>query len=84
MRARDRLRATWSKRERDVMIHFPLGENTSADCNWLSMVLNRDFAKELERRGYDVTTLRFSIAPRKGNTRFASQRGADGIETPQG
>lgn len=29
---------------------------------------------ELDKRGYDLTTIRFSIEPKRGNQRFASQR----------
>ena len=76
MRATDKLRAWWSKRERDVMLYHPLGFQTKCDAGWLSGVLNKDFTDELDRRGYDVTTLRFSVEPKKGDPRFASQRRA--------
>lgn len=74
MRQGDKLRATWSKRERDVMLHFPLGSSTQSDGHWLSGILNTKFTDELERRGYDVTTLKFSIEPQQGNAKFASER----------
>jgi hypothetical protein len=51
----------WSKRERDVTISYP----RSCDGHLMAGVLsghNRDdLMKELDRRGYDLTTLRFSI-----------------------
>lgn len=53
----DPLRATWSKRERDVIIHYP----RKCDGHWLSGVFDKAFTDELEKRGYDVTTLRFSV-----------------------
>jgi hypothetical protein len=62
MSKREKLRATWSKRERDVMVHYP----RSCDGHWLSSVLNLAFTDELDRRGYDVTTLRFSVARKDG------------------
>lgn len=55
------LRAYWSKRERDLMLDFPLGQCTSGDGHWLSGVFNNDVLAELTRRGYDVKTLRFSV-----------------------
>jgi hypothetical protein len=51
------LKANWSKRERDVMIHYP----RSPDGHWLAGVFDKSFVDELDRRGYDVTTLRFSV-----------------------
>ena len=76
MKLYDKLRAYWSKRERDIMLFHPLGVSTSSDAHWLSGIFNKQFTDELERRGYDVTTMKFSIEPQKGNTRFASQREA--------
>jgi hypothetical protein len=74
MRAEDKLRATWSKRENDVMLHYPLGQSTASDGHWLSGVFSKEFTEELQRRGYDVSTLRFSVEPMQGCERFASQR----------
>lgn len=74
MKAEDKLRATWSKREHDVMLHYPLGRSTTSDGHWLSGIFGREFTQELERRGYDVSTMKFSVEPQKGNERFASQR----------
>lgn len=76
MRAEDKLRAYWSKRERDVMFHWPGGSGTKCDAHWLYGVFNDEFVKELEKRGYDPSTLRFSVEPQKGNERFTSQRSA--------
>lgn len=74
MKPTDKLRAWWSKRERDVMLYHPLGFETKRDANFLSGVFGKEFTKELDERGYDLATLRFSIAPKPGNERFASQR----------
>lgn len=74
MDAIDKLRATWSKRETDVMLHFPNGQGTKCDAHWLSGVFNKEFIDELFRRGYDPTTMRFSVEPQKGNQRFVSQQ----------
>lgn len=76
MDARDKLRATWSKRENDLMLHFPQGSQTKCDGGYLSDALT-PVLDELKRRGYDPKTVRFSIEPMAGNVRFASQREED-------
>ena len=58
----DKLRATWSKREQDVMIHFP----RKCDGHYLSGVFDKRFIQEMQQRGYDLTTLRFSIEQQSG------------------
>jgi hypothetical protein len=61
------LTAKWSKRERDVMIVYPRRCDGAflqgilchvTDAGWTQS----SFLKELDARGYDVTTLRFSIS----------------------
>ena len=74
MKAQDKLRAYWSKRERDLMLFHPLGMQTVCDAHYLSGVFDKEFLEELRRRGYDPRTLKFSIEPLAGNDRFASQR----------
>ena len=73
LRPKDKLRVTWSKREDDLMFHYPLGVQTKCDGGYMSGVF-ASLASELEKRGYDTTTIRFSIEPMAGNRRFASQR----------
>lgn len=73
VRAVDKLRVRWCRRERDMLALYPLGSQTSSDGGWLLHALG-PILEELERRGYDKTTLRVSIEPARGNTRFASQR----------
>ncbi len=51
------LTARWSKRERDVMIGYPCGP----DGHLLYGVISKAFTDELVQRGYDITTLRFSV-----------------------
>lgn len=77
MRAADKLRATYSAKENDVMLHFPLGVGTSSDGHWLASVFDKSFTEQLAARGYDVATMKFSVEPEKGNSKFASQREAD-------
>ena len=74
MKAKDKLRATYSNKENDVMLHYPLGMGTKSDAHWLSGIFGKEFTDELKRRGYDVTTMKFSIEPERGNENFASQR----------
>ena len=74
MKAADKLRANWSKRERDVMLHFPVGYSTNTDVHYLSGVFSREFQAEMAKRGYDITTMKFEISPKEGNPKFRSQR----------
>ena len=74
MKASDKLRVTYSKRERDLMLHYPLGKGTKRDASYLSGVFGKEFTDELDGRGYDITTIKFSIEPKQGNENFAAQR----------
>ena len=75
------LYAYWSERERDVEFHFP----NKPDGHWLHAWFSdarlgsslRDeessmgFLKQLEARGYDITTLRFSVRKKPDHPRWA-------------
>jgi hypothetical protein len=75
VKAEDKLRVYWNRKEQDMGVHWPGGVSTKCDARYiLCMVLNEEVIAELERRGYDPTTLKFEISPKKGNTRFTSQR----------
>jgi hypothetical protein len=74
MNPSDKLRAYWSNQEDDLMLNFPVGTETKSDGRSLAGVFSKEFTEEMTRRGYDITTLRFSIAPQKGNQKFSSQR----------
>lgn len=54
---RDKLVTFWSKRERDFMTRWP---RYKADAFLMHGII-RDLVPELEKRGYDTTTLRFSV-----------------------
>lgn len=73
MKAKDKLRASWLKRDNDLGGRFPLGSQTKADAGFLLNAL-APIVAELERRGYDKCTFKLSIEPQAGNARFASQR----------
>ena len=77
MKATDKLRAYWFKRENDLGGYHPLGSQTKCDLAYLlGSVLTKEVVAELKRRGYDPRTLKFSIEPKAGNDRFAPQRPA--------
>ena len=57
MKNTEGLSANWSTREQDIMFHFP----RKPDGHYLAMVLSQTVTDELQRRGYDITTLKFSI-----------------------
>ena len=82
LKRNDHLHAYWSKQENDLMLYHPLGAQTKCDARMLSEALNKALTDELDRRGYDVTTIRFSIAPKRGDQRFASQRQNTPVHQP--
>jgi hypothetical protein len=62
------LRARWSKREKDILISFPskpdghlLHIHLNCERRGFDDVVMPSLVKELESRGYDITTLKFSI-----------------------
>ena len=55
------------------MLHYPMGKQTNSDAHYLSYKLG-EIMDELDKRGYDKTTLKFSIEPQAGNERFCSQK----------
>ena len=73
LKASDKLRIYYMKGENDMGGFHPLGQGTKSDLGYLLFALEPIW-KELEQRGYDPKTLKLSIEPKAGNTRFASQR----------
>lgn len=61
------LKAGWSRRERDILFDWGGQGATKADSHVLHSALcttfpaDRSLVAELEARGYDISTLRFSI-----------------------
>lgn len=47
MKAKDKLRADWSKKSLDLVFHWPYGTSTICDACWLSGVFSREFTDEL-------------------------------------
>lgn len=69
LKPNNKLRAYWSKKENDVMYYYPkCGVDGSLLHHFFSYVTNdfgdgqKTFLDELDRRGFDLTTLKFSIA----------------------
>lgn len=62
LREIDRLRVRWRGKadDGDLQVHFPLGSQTKSDGGYLVCALV-SIVEELERRGYDKTTIKFSI-----------------------
>jgi hypothetical protein len=78
----------WSKRENDVMFNYPDGPQTKTDGHLLHVRFNSpwrwhdgqespDLVKELESRGYDVKTLRFSVMKDPNHPRWATPSPSD-------
>jgi len=74
MKAEHKLRVFWDKKEKCLLYHTPAGTHTRPDGHYMYGVIDDSVVEELEERGYDPTTLKFSIEPKKGDTRFESQR----------
>lgn len=72
MKQNKKLRAYWSKRERDTMIYHPTGCNTRSDAHFLNGIFTKEMRKELEERGYDWTTFKFEISPKLPNDKFST------------
>ena len=52
----------------DFIVYYPPMQMGSADASYLfSSVFTKEVREELARRGYDLTTIRFSIAPKLEN-----------------
>lgn len=76
------LKINWSKKEKAVMYHHPSGNQTATDSQYLHQKLGMptykahcfdpepSFLAELEERGYDLTTIIFSICKKEGHKRW--------------
>lgn len=60
-----RLRASWSKREKDIVFHYPSKPDGHLLHDFFSYAklagAGKSLLEELEARGYDLATLKFSI-----------------------
>jgi hypothetical protein len=70
----NKLRARWSKSEKDVLLTYPLGRMTRCDSAYLAFkVFNNEFVKEMKDRGYDIKTLKFEITVDEKDKRYAEK-----------
>ena len=75
IRTDDKLSVCWNDEDQDLDCFYPAGVQTMSDANYmLSNILDAAKCKELENRGYDLSTLKFEITPKKGDKRFQSER----------
>ena len=58
--SKDGVKVWWSKREHDLMVDWDR-EPTAANPRYIISLFPQDVLDELDRRGYDKTTLKFSI-----------------------
>ena len=65
-----KLRAFYSKRQKDTILENSSGYFTKNDIHFLNGVFTKEFRKELEDRGYDWTTFKFEISPKLPNEKF--------------
>jgi len=84
MKAKDKLRVFWGKKQQQLMFYWPLGIGTKSDAHYLYGVFDELFVSEMQQRGYDIQTLRFAISPLAGNEKFVSMRkkGANRMARP--
>lgn len=61
-----RIRIYWSKKENDLMVNWDPGTSKTA-AKYLLHVLCPSVLAELDRRGYDTTTIRFQIRKKPDN-----------------
>ncbi len=56
----------WSKKEKDFIIHYPRSCDGHLLFGFFEGYTNvKEFFKELEQRGYDLTTLKFEISEKE-------------------
>ena len=69
----DKLRVYWGhdkydKYNEDLVVSWPMMRMGSCDGSWIfSNVFTDEVKAEFEKRGWDITTLKFSIAPKLVN-----------------
>ena len=69
-----KLRVYWDKKEKDVIVEYPQGFFTKSDARYLTEIFSKEFQQELEKRGYDITSVKFEISPKDGALKFTHTR----------
>ena len=73
IKEKDKLRVYWGhdeddKHNYDLVVSWPMMCQGSCDGSWIfSNVFTDEVKAEFEKRGWDITTLKFSIAPKLVN-----------------
>lgn len=70
IKEKDKLRVYWGhdKYDYDLVVSWPMMRQGQCDGGWIfSEVFTEEVRKEFEKRGWDITTLKFSIAPKLVN-----------------
>jgi len=70
IKEKDKLRVYWGhdKYDYDLVVSWPMMRQGQCDGGWIfSEVFTKEVRAEFERRGWDITTLKFSIAPKLVN-----------------
>lgn len=65
MSKRPGIRVRWSKRERDLVVDWDQ-ERCKANPRYVLGLFSQEVTDELTQRGFDVTSLRFSISRQDG------------------
>lgn len=61
-----KIKVRWSKREADIEYNWDDNMMGKANCSWLNdEVFTKAVRAELERRGFDLTTLKFEICKKE-------------------
>jgi len=68
------IKVVWNKQNGDVTITWPLGVGTYSDAYLMNSIFNEFILNEFDRRDYDLSTIKFSISPKKKSDRFSSTR----------
>lgn len=69
------LHVRWNEEDEELEFFYPQGKGTMNDAKFLlNGIFKTSNCNELKKRGYALSTLKFSIAPRKGNKKFKSER----------
>ena len=61
------LKAYWSRREKDIVFSYPTKPDGQLLCNALHGIGVKELVAELDRRGYDITTLKFTIKQKEAD-----------------
>lgn len=67
---KNKIRARWSKKKNDLIINFP----NASDGRYVADIFNEQVTNELAKRGYDLSTLKFSVERFKGMDKWVIEK----------